>query len=145
MTILGLAMAGTLATPALAGECPAGQAGSNSLSGAATMPAKVTDDVIGALDLGPEINVSGRSLRLRKLVLKPGGVVPLHSHNDRPAIILTASGSVTEFRSTCQVPIVHKAGDVVEESRGTSHWWKNTGSADAILYSADVHQDEKQP
>lgn len=142
MTI-ALALASTMATPAFAGECPADKAGTNPLAGAATMPKDVTDTVIGAVDLGPEINVSGRSLRLRKLVLKPGGIVPLHSHADRPALIMTASGSVTEYRSNCQAPIVHKAGDVVQESGGISHWWKNTGATDAVLYSSDVHNDGK--
>ncbi len=131
------------ATPALAGECPAGKTGANPLTGAATMPKRVTDVVIGMVDLGPEINVTGRSLRLRKLVVQPGGIVPLHSHVDRPALIMTASGTVTEYRSTCLVPIVHHAGDVAHESGGISHWWKNTGTKVAVLYSSDVHNDAK--
>jgi quercetin dioxygenase-like cupin family protein len=141
-TLAGLAIAGA-ATPVMAGECPAGKAGANPLAGAATMPRKVTDTVIGMVDLGPEINVASRSLRLRKLVLQPGGVVPMHSHVDRPAVILTASGTVTEYRSTCLAPIVHRAGDVSKESGGLSHWWKNTGKTVAVLYSSDVHNDAK--
>jgi quercetin dioxygenase-like cupin family protein len=140
--LAAVAMAGSSA-PAFAGECPAGKEGANALAGAATMPSKVTDTVIGMVDLGPEINVPNRSLRLRKLVLQPGGVVPMHSHADRPAVIMTASGTVTEYRSTCTVPIVHKAGDVSQESGGLSHWWKNTGKTVAILYSSDVHNDSK--
>lgn len=140
--IAALAAAGT-AAPAFAGTCPAGKAGANALSGAATMPSKVTDNVLSTVDLGPEINVSGRSLRLRKLVLQPGGVVPMHSHVDRPALIMTASGTVTEYSSSCLVPIVHKAGDVANEAGGISHWWKNTGNTVAVLYSSDVHNDAK--
>ena len=141
-TFASLAIAGA-ATPALAGECPATKVGANPLAGAAVMPSKVTDTVIGMVDLGPEINVANRSLRLRKLVLQPGGVVPMHSHVDRPAVILTASGTVTEYRSSCLVPIVHKAGEVSKESGGISHWWKNTGKTVAVLYSSDVHNDSK--
>lgn len=140
--IAALAAAGT-AAPAFAGTCPAGKAGANALSGAATMPSKVTDNVLSTVDLGPEINVSGRSLRLRKLVLQPGGIVPMHSHVDRPALIMTASGTVTEYSSSCLVPIVHKAGDVANEAGGVSHWWKNTGNTVAVLYSSDVHNDAK--
>lgn len=140
--LAALAVAGTTA-PAFAGTCPAGKAGANALSGAATMPSKVTDNVLSTVDLGPEINVSGRSLRLRKLVLQPGGVVPLHSHVDRPALIMTASGTVTEYSSSCLVPIVHNAGDVANEAGGISHWWKNTGKTVAVLYSSDVHNDAK--
>ena len=54
-------------------------------------------------------------LRLRKLVVQPGGVVPWHEHAARPANILVAEGSITEYRSTCKVPIEHKAGDVTAE------------------------------
>lgn len=140
--LTALAVAGT-AAPAFAGTCPAGQEGSNPLAGAATMPAKVTDDVLSTVDLGPEINVNGRSLRLRKLVLQPGGVVPMHSHADRPALIMTASGTVTEYSSKCLVPIVHHAGDVSTETNNVTHWWKNTGKTVAILYSSDVHNDGK--
>ena len=138
--IAALSFAGT-AAPAFAGTCPAGKEGTNPLAGAATMPSKVTDNVLGTVDLGPEINVAGRSLRLRKLVLQPGGVVPMHSHGDRPALILTASGTVTEYSSKCVVPIVHKAGEVSTETSGVTHWWKNTGKTAAVLYSSDVHND----
>ncbi len=140
--IAALAIAST-AAPAFAGTCPAGKEGTNPLAGAATMPSKVTDNVLSTVDLGPEINVQGRSLRLRKLVLQPGGIVPMHSHVDRPALIMTASGTVTEYSSSCLVPIVHKAGDVANEAGGISHWWKNTGKTVAVLYSSDVHNDSK--
>jgi quercetin dioxygenase-like cupin family protein len=135
-----LALAST-AAPAFAGECPANQMGTNPLTGAATMPSRVTDTVVGAIDLGPEIAVTGRSLRLRRLVLQPGGVVPLHTHTGRPAIIMTATGTVTEYRSTCMTPIVHRAGDVVREVNGTQHWWRNNGRTAVVLYSSDVHND----
>lgn len=130
-----------LSTPAMAGQCPAGQEGANSLPGAATMPKDVTDTVLGAVNLGPEINVNGRSLRLRRLVLQPGGIVPMHSHADRPALIITVSGEVTEYRSTCKAPVVHHAGEVSEEKGGLTHWWKNTGKTEAVLLSADVFHD----
>lgn len=141
--VFGLGLLATVlgTTPAMAGTCPMGQEGQNPLAGAPTEGKDVTDTVIGAVDLGPEIKVDGRSLRLRMLVVKPGGVVPLHSHVDRPALIMTASGTVTEYRSSCKVPIVHTGGEVAQESGGISHWWKNTGSTVAVLYSSDVHND----
>ncbi len=51
-------------------------AGVNPLANAPTMPKDVTDTVIGAVDLGKEINVEGRQLRTRRLVVQPGGIVP---------------------------------------------------------------------
>jgi quercetin dioxygenase-like cupin family protein len=143
--VIGLAALASAvsAGPAMAGACPADQLGANPLAGAPTKPKDVTDTVIGSVDLGPEIKVDGRSLRLRMLVLQPGGIVPMHSHVDRPALIMTASGTVTEYRSTCLQPIVHMAGEVSQEAGGLSHWWKNTGDTVAILYSSDVHNDRK--
>jgi quercetin dioxygenase-like cupin family protein len=133
---------GGFTTPAFAGECPAGNMGANPLTGAATMPMGVTDTVLGAVDLGPEINVEGRQLRTRRLVLQPGGVVPMHSHVDRPALIITVKGEVTEYRSTCTTPIVHRAGEISREAGGISHWWKNTGKTEAVLLSSDVYHGQ---
>jgi quercetin dioxygenase-like cupin family protein len=124
------------ATPALAGQCSA--AGVNALANAPTMPKDVTDMVIGAVDLGSEINVEGRQLRTRRLVVQPGGIVPIHSHADRPALIVTVSGSITEHRSDCTAPIEHHAGDISREADGISHYWINHGSVPAVLLSSDV-------
>ena len=142
LTILAGLAAAALATPAFAGECPAGNVGTNPLNGAATMPKGVTDTVLSTVDLGPEIGVEGRSLRTRRLVVQPGGVVPLHSHADRPALIITIKGEMTEYRSTCTTPIVHRAGEISREAGGLSHWWKNTGKTEAVLLSSDVHNDK---
>jgi quercetin dioxygenase-like cupin family protein len=125
-------------TPAFAGTCPAGQTVANALAGAPTAPVKVTDMVIGSVDLQKEINVDNRDLRMRRLVVQPGGIVPLHSHAGRPALIIVVSGAITEYRSTCGVGIVHKAGELAREADGISHWWQNTGKVPAVLLSADV-------
>lgn len=130
------------ATPALAGQCPAGMETANPLADRATAPKNVTDDVLGSVDLGKEIGVAGRDLRLRKLVVQPGGVVPFHSHDGRPALILTVSGEITEHRTTCGVPITHKAGEIARETKETGHYWINHGKVPAVLYSADVKAAE---
>lgn len=127
-----------IATPAFAGTCPAGQAAANPLANAQTAPAGVTDDVVGSVDLEKELTFADHDLRLRRLVVQPGGVVPLHSHAGRPALITVVSGAITEYRSTCAVGIDHNAGDVAMESDGISHWWKNNGAVAAVLLSADV-------
>jgi quercetin dioxygenase-like cupin family protein len=124
--------------PAFAAECPAGQSGANALADAATMPQRVTDEVIASIDLGDGDGLPGRSLRMRRLVVEPGGVVPLHAHNERPANIYIVSGEVTEYRSTCAVPITHRAGDVVAEQGETSHWWRNNSRRRTVLISADL-------
>jgi quercetin dioxygenase-like cupin family protein len=133
---IALVAALAFASPANAGQCP--KPGAMDLANAPTMPKGVTDTVIGSVDLGPEINVDGRQLRTRRLVIQPGGVVPLHSHKDRPALIYTVSGSITEYSDACAAPIQHKAGDISREADGLSHYWVNRGKVPAVLLSSDV-------
>lgn len=139
-----LAMAAPLAFPAAAhaGDCASGQEMANPLAGAPTAGKDVTDTVIGSVDLGTEIGVPGRLLRTRRLVVQPGGIVPLHSHKGRPALIYTVSGTIVEHRSSCAVPIIHRAGDIAREADGISHWWQNEGTEPVVLLSSDVF---KQP
>jgi len=131
------------ATTANAGQCPAGKMGVD-VTKPSTLPAKdVTDKVLAAIDLSKEpAKLDNRLLRLRKLEILPGGVVPWHSHGDRPAIIYIVQGEVTEYASDCAVPIVHKTGEVARETASTSHWWKNTGKQTVILLSADILHDQ---
>jgi quercetin dioxygenase-like cupin family protein len=79
---------------------------------------------------------SGRSIA-------PGGIVPLHSHEDRPALIMVNAGEIYENSSKCAVPILHKAGDISREFLGTQHWWKNAGTQAVELTIGDIVNDHK--
>lgn len=140
--IAALALAAA-ANFAQAGECPAGKMKDNALTTGEMTPKKVTDEILSSIDLSPKGDAfKGEALRLRQLVIQPGGVVPWHDHKTRPANIHIVSGTVTEYRSSCEVPIVHKAGDTVAEfGEGFSHWWKNTGKKPVVLLSADIFHD----
>ena len=136
--VIAVAAVGVPTTPAQAAQCPSGREMANPLPNRATTPKDVTDDVLGSIDLGKEIGVQGRDLRLRRLVVQPGGVVPFHSHEGRPALIITVSGEITEHRTSCAVPIVHRAGELSREADGIGHYWVNHGKVPAVLLSADV-------
>ncbi|HEX6015760.1 MAG TPA: cupin domain-containing protein [Geminicoccaceae bacterium] len=147
LLLAGLVAGATLAASgaASAGECPNASFVPDGLGQkpGATMPKGVTDMVLGSIDLANEpVAVQDRLFRLRRLVIEPGGEVPWHSHDDRPALIYVVAGEVTEYASNCEVPIVHKAGEVAPETKGTSHWWKNTGDTTAVLISADLLREE---
>jgi quercetin dioxygenase-like cupin family protein len=122
---------------AYAGDCPAGKTGADVMKPGPMAPVGVSDTVISSIDL-KTYGAAGRSLRMRRLVVQPGGIVPWHTHKERPANILVISGSITEYRSTCSVPIEHKEGDVTAESGNLSHWWKNNTDKPAVLISSDV-------
>jgi quercetin dioxygenase-like cupin family protein len=147
-TVRGLAVlaaiAGSLATmsAAAAGECPAGHMKPNAPTMVDFKPVGVTDTTLGAINLEKQpAHIAGRELRFRKLTIEPGGIVPWHSHDDRPALIFVQQGEIEEYASNCDVPIVHKAGEIRPEVFGTSHWWKNLGKETVILYVGDVRKD----
>ena len=133
-----------LSAPVQAGQCPADKVSPGARTSGEMKPKDVTDNVLGQVELAKEkVNLADRRLRLRKLVLQPSGIVPWHSHDDRPAIIYVVSGTVEEYASNCSVPIVHKTGEVSVEKMGVQHWWKNTSKSPVVLLSADLFHDEK--
>lgn len=127
---------------AQAGECAADQRKPNARQPVDFKPVGVTDTTLGTIDLGKETaRIKGRELRFRKMMIQPGGVVPWHSHDDRPALIYVAEGEVVEYANNCAGPIHHKAGDIRAETRGTSHWWKNLSDKPVVLFIGDVRAD----
>ncbi len=144
LRLMAAAAALTMASLAHAGECPADKVAANNLPGAATAPVGVVDTELASIELAKEsVKLDQRRLRLRHMTIAPGGVVPLHSHEDRPALIMVNSGEVNEYSSKCSVPILHKAGEVARESLGTKHWWKNTGTQAVDLTIGDLVNDKK--
>jgi quercetin dioxygenase-like cupin family protein len=141
---IALASALSLAGLAHAGDCPADKVAANDLKGAPTAPVSVTETELASVDLAKEnVKLDQRRLRLRQMTIAPGGVVPLHSHEDRPALIMVNSGEVYEYSSKCSVPILHKAGETAREFMGTKHWWKNTGAVPVNLTIGDIVNDKK--
>ena len=129
-----------LSVAADAGECPAGTI--------LQTPQKI-DDVTDASKLKAEVvksvdpsgwrGVKGLMLRTRRLTILPGGFVPTHSHEDRPAIIYIISGQIVEHNTKCAVPIVHNAGESTAEFGGElKHWWVNKGKVPVVLTSSDL-------
>jgi quercetin dioxygenase-like cupin family protein len=140
---LALGATFTSTTAAMAADCPADQvvADGQGQPMGAIEPKDVTDMVLASIDLAKEkVAADGHQFRMRQLEIQPGGIVPWHSHADRPALIYVVSGEITEYASTCAIPLVHKTGDVSVDA-GRSHWWKNTGKKPVVLISADIPHD----
>jgi len=144
LVLAGIIAGSTLVgvSAAAAGSCPSDQMKADARQPVTTAGKGVTDTVLAAIDLEKEpANIKGRQLRFRKLTIEPGGIVPWHSHGDRPAIIYIAEVEIVEYASNCAVPILHKAGEVRPETSGTSHWWQNLGNKTVILFVGDVLHD----
>ena len=140
--VAGIALGATVMTSgAFAGECPADQKKADARAAVDLKPVGVTDTVIATIDVEQEQGIDDRKFRMRKLVIEPGGIVPWHSHADRPAIIYVVEGEIEEYASNCATPILHKAGEVVAETKDVSHWWKNSGDTTVVLLSSDLLKD----
>jgi len=138
LLLAGLGLAG----PAFAGECPADKVKAGAVKPVTHGPKGVTDKVLSTIDLaGEKVALKGHLMRVRQLEVQPGGIVPWHSHADRPALIYIVSGEIVESASNCAVPIVHKAGEVARETHATAHWWQNNGKATVVLLSFDIAAD----
>jgi quercetin dioxygenase-like cupin family protein len=140
--LISALVVGGVAAPAFAGECPADKMKADATKAVNHGPMGVTDKVLSMIDLaGEQVALKGHVMRVRKLEIQPGGIVPWHSHADRPALIYVMSGEILENASNCAVPILHKAGDVARETHATAHWWKNEGKAPVVLLSFDLQHD----
>lgn len=139
--ILSAALLGSLiAGAAHAGTCPADKVLKTPRTiEDVTDASKLTAEVVKTLDPSGWRGMKGLMLRTRRLTILPGGFVPTHSHEDRPAIIYIISGTVLENNTECAVPIVHKAGDSIAEfGAGLKHWWVNKGKVPVVLTSSDL-------
>ena len=145
MVLAGITAGSTFVglSAAVAGSCPSDKMKADARQPVTQAGKGVTDTVLAAIDLEKEpAMIKERQLRFRKLTIEPGGIVPWHSHGDRPAIIYVAEGEIIEYASTCAVPIVHKAGEIRPETNPTSHWWQNTGNKTVVLFVGDVLHDK---
>ena len=142
LAVAGIVAGAAISTSALAGECPAGAMKPNGREAVNLQAVGVTDTTLGSIDLGKEmVGAKDHELRFRKLTIAPGGIVPWHSHDDRPALIYVAEGEIIEYASNCAGPIHHKAGEIRAETQGTSHWWKNLSDKPVVLFIGDVRKD----
>ena len=94
---IAAAVAAIFSVSAFAGECPADKRVADGKGQAmVSHGAKgVTDMVRATTDLAKEpVALNGRLFRLRELNVEPGGIVPWHSHNERPAMIYIVSGEI---------------------------------------------------
>ena len=142
LSAVAAALLSSLATSAFAGECPADKFKPGVREMVKARGGRRHRHYLGSIDLEKQpAKIKGRELRFRKLVIQPGGIVPWHSHDDRPALIYIAEGEIIEYASNCGAPISTRPAISVPEVAGTSHWWKNLSEKPAVLFVGDVRRD----
>lgn len=124
---------------ALAGECPADQVLTEPRAIENAPDVGVDRPILHEVDLTGWRGMGPFHLRMRRLTVAVGGIVPTHQHDDRPSIVLIQSGEIIEHSAFCAVPILHKAGDSTPEfGPGHAHWWENKTDQPVVLISTDV-------
>lgn len=97
-----------------------------------------SDELLRTLDLTTELSsAEGRPLRMRRITVRPGGALALHTHVDRPAVTYLLQGEMT-YHAEGRPPVVLRAGDGMAEGRATTHWAENTGSVPAVWIAVDI-------
>lgn len=86
----------------------------------------------------------GRNVRMRFWSMAPDGVIKLHLHDERPALVHILKGFVTERKFGVAEPKILKAGDTTVENKGTYHWWKNTSGKMVHLVAVDLCKGSKR-
>ncbi len=79
-----------------------------------------------------------RAVRLRRIVVQPGGVIAWHDHVAIQGMALLVSGEMVELRNSCLDPIPYRAGDVAIEDAATAHSWRNESGAEAVVLVSHV-------
>ncbi|MEL6267611.1 MAG: cupin domain-containing protein [Pseudomonadota bacterium] len=92
-----------------------------------------------SLEAGPAA-LPGHAMRVRFFEIQPGGVIPQHNHDGRPAIAVVVEGEMTEHRSDEAEPVILGPGGVSLEPHGLVHWWENTGDTPAKIIGYDVYR-----
>src|SRR5579859_5698073 len=67
--------------------------------------------LMGIIDLTGWRNTGDLRLRMRRLTIPPGGIIPTHDHSDRPSLVYFVKGTTIEHNSKCAVPIEHHEGE----------------------------------
>ena len=90
-----------------------------------------------ASDLGPEIEgMQGRQLRMRVLVMDPGGTIAVHKQTDRPEVIYILNGTIAEYLNGSVVQ--RNSGDTWTAGKETTHGIVNTGAEPAVIVVTDI-------
>ncbi|OYO25753.1 cupin domain-containing protein [Janthinobacterium sp. PC23-8] len=81
---------------------------------------------------------AARSLRMRQVTIDPGGLLPLHSHADRPSVSYVLRGTVTEtFEDTGESRRL-SAGQSYETHGARRHALQNLEQEPAVFIEVDL-------
>lgn len=94
--------------------------------------------VVSETSLRAQIGLKGHIMQLREIKLAPGGAIAKHSHEKRPGLVWTLSGSWTEGRASGEIdyPATKKVAIVEDET--TEHWFWNDKKEPVTVVVCDI-------
>ncbi len=79
--------------------------------------------------------MEGYNLRMRRVIIEPGGASAKHSHTNRPGLVFVEKGDVIEHRNGVKRKF-SKGGSWTEEA-DTNHWAQNKSNKPVSLIVID--------
>jgi quercetin dioxygenase-like cupin family protein len=96
--------------------------------------------VVDAQSMSRQLGLEGHVMQLREITLEPGGAIAKHSHDKRPGLVWTLSGSWVEGRANGEreYPAGKGKGSTIVEDADTEHWFFNDGAVPAKVLVCDI-------
>jgi len=96
----------------------------------------------GMIDLAEEFPaMAGYQFRARLITVEAGGIIAIHQHASRPAIVHILEGEIVEHRNG-EAPVSYGPGSVAFERTGYIHWWENVSDEPVIAFAVDIVQPD---
>lgn len=128
------AVLGGLLSPSL----PAAQA-----QPVSTQRVGVTGKELATVKLGTDFDIGkGRTLRMREVTIAPGGLLPMHSHADRPSVSYVLQGTLVEYVEGETTGKQIAAGQSYSTQGPKSHALENKAQVPAIFIEIDLPGNE---
>ena len=115
---------------------------SSELSGPTETIGISANQIQGMIDLAEEFPaMAGYQFRARLITIEAGGVIAIHQHASRPAIVHILEGEIVEHRNG-EAPISYGPGSVAFEKTGYIHWWENVSASPVKAFAVDIVTEE---
>jgi quercetin dioxygenase-like cupin family protein len=94
--------------------------------------------VVPESSLMAQVGLSGYVMPLREITLESKGQIAKHSHDGRPGLVWTPSGSWTEGRASGEKDYPASLQTAIVEDENTEHWFWNDTAEPARVIVCDI-------
>jgi len=111
---------------------------------ASTQRVGVAGKELATVKLGADFSIGkGRKLRMREVTIAPGGLLPMHSHADRPSVSYVLQGSLIEYLEGDATGRQLNVGESYATHGAKGHALENKGQIPAVFLEVDLPPDRE--